>query len=37
LIGADCHIAAINKIQIGNNVLMGKQTALTDNVHGKSK
>jgi len=33
-IGEDCHITAINKIYIGNNVLMGKKITITDNTHG---
>ena len=35
-IGEDYHITAINKIQIGNNVLMGKKITITDNAHGKA-
>lgn len=35
-IGDDSHITAINKIEIGNNVLTGKKITITDNVHGKS-
>lgn len=35
-IGEDCHITAINKIEIGNNVLMGKKITITDNSHGAS-
>jgi acetyltransferase-like isoleucine patch superfamily enzyme len=35
-IGDDCHITAINRIQIGNNVLAGKKITITDNSHGKS-
>ncbi|MDU1904883.1 MAG: DapH/DapD/GlmU-related protein [Dysgonomonas sp.] len=34
-IGEDCHITAINKIKIGNNVLMGKKITISDNSHGK--
>jgi len=34
-IGEDYHITAINKIIIGNNVLMGKKITITDNSHGK--
>jgi acetyltransferase-like isoleucine patch superfamily enzyme len=34
-IGEDSHITAINKIVIGNNVLMGKKITITDNSHGK--
>jgi acetyltransferase-like isoleucine patch superfamily enzyme len=36
-IGDDCHITAINKIEIGNNVLMGKKVTITDNSHGESE
>jgi acetyltransferase-like isoleucine patch superfamily enzyme len=35
-IGDDCHITAINRIEIGNNVLTGKKITITDNSHGKS-
>lgn len=35
-IGDDCHITAINKIEIGNNVLTGKKITITDNAHGES-
>lgn len=35
-IGDDSHITAINKIEIGNNVLTGKKITITDNSHGKS-
>ena len=35
-IGEDYHITAINKVQIGNNVLMGKKITITDNTHGKA-
>lgn len=35
-IGDDCHITAINRIEIGNNVLTGKKITITDNAHGKS-
>lgn len=31
---ADCHIGAINKIIIGNNVLMGSRVFITDHSHG---
>ena len=34
-IGEDCHITSINKIEIGNNVLMGKKVTITDNSHGQ--
>ena len=33
-IGADCHITAINKVLIGNDVLTGKKITITDNSHG---
>lgn len=33
-IGDDCHITAINKIEIKNNVLIGKKVTITDNSHG---
>jgi acetyltransferase-like isoleucine patch superfamily enzyme len=36
-IGEDCHITAINSIQIGNNALIGKKVTITDNSHGKSE
>lgn len=36
-IGDDSHITAINRIEIGNNVLTGKKVTLTDNSHGKSE
>jgi acetyltransferase-like isoleucine patch superfamily enzyme len=35
-IGDNCHITAINRIEIGNNVLTGKKITITDNSHGKS-
>lgn len=35
-IGEDSHITAINKIEIGNNVLTGKKVTISDNAHGKS-
>jgi acetyltransferase-like isoleucine patch superfamily enzyme len=35
-IGEDSHITAINRIEIGNNVLIGKKVTITDNSHGKS-
>jgi acetyltransferase-like isoleucine patch superfamily enzyme len=35
-IGDDSHITAINKIEIGNFVLIGKKITITDNAHGKS-
>lgn len=35
-IGDDCHITAINRIQIGNNVLFGKKITVTDNNHGET-
>jgi acetyltransferase-like isoleucine patch superfamily enzyme/GT2 family glycosyltransferase len=34
-IGDDCHITAINRIKIGNDVLLGKKITITDNSHGK--
>ena len=34
-IGDDCHITAINRIEIGNNVLTGKKITISDNSHGK--
>ena len=34
-IGEDFHITAIDKIVIGDNVLMGKKITITDNSHGK--
>ncbi len=36
-IGEDYHITAINKIVIGDNVLMGKKITITDNSHGKAE
>ncbi len=33
-IGAFAHITCINKVSIGNNVLMGKFVTITDNSHG---
>ena len=35
-LGDDGHITCINKIQIGNNVLMGRKVFITDNAHGAS-
>jgi len=35
-IGEDAHITAINKIQLGDNVLLGKKVLITDNAHGES-
>jgi acetyltransferase-like isoleucine patch superfamily enzyme len=35
-IGDCCHITAINKIIIGNNVLTGRRVTITDNAHGDS-
>ena len=35
-IGAQSHITAINKISIGNNVLIGPRVLITDNAHGES-
>jgi len=34
-IGDDSHITAINRIEIGNNVLTGKKITITDNSHGR--
>jgi len=33
-IGDLCHVSAINKIMIGNNVRMGKRVTILDNFHG---
>lgn len=35
-ISDDSHITAINSIQFGNNVLLGKKVLITDNSHGSS-
>lgn len=35
-IGDDSHITAINRIEIGNNVLTGRKITITDNAHGES-
>lgn len=35
-IGDFSHVTGINKIQIGNNVLMGKNILITDNSHGQN-
>lgn len=35
-IGEDCHITAINRIEIGNQVLFGNNITITDNSHGKN-
>lgn len=35
-IGEDCHITAINKIIIGDHVLIGKKVTISDNSHGKT-
>lgn len=35
-LGDDGHITCISKIQIGNNVLMGRKVFITDNSHGTS-
>lgn len=32
--GFDCHIGAINKVEVGNNVLMGNKIYITDHFHG---
>tara|TARA_B100001059_G_scaffold235762_1_gene282694 strand:+ start:16685 stop:17326 length:642 start_codon:yes stop_codon:yes gene_type:complete len=36
-IGAHSHITAINRIEIGNNVLTGKRITISDNSHGNSQ
>jgi acetyltransferase-like isoleucine patch superfamily enzyme len=36
-IGEDSHITAINRIEIGRDVLMGKKVTITDNSHGKTE
>jgi acetyltransferase-like isoleucine patch superfamily enzyme len=33
-LGDDCHIASINKIEIGDNVLVGSRVHITDHSHG---
>lgn len=33
-IGADCHLSAIQKIVLGDGVLLGKKITITDNSHG---
>lgn len=33
-IGDECHITAINRIEIGSNVLFGRKVTVTDNSHG---
>lgn len=33
-IGSECHLTAINKLIIGNNVLFGKKITVSDNSHG---
>ncbi|MFV0530121.1 MAG: acyltransferase [Flavobacteriales bacterium] len=35
-INYDCHIGCINKIHIGNNVLLGSKVFITDHYHGKT-
>lgn len=35
--GFDCHIGAINRIEIGNNVLFGSKVYITDHFHGNIK
>jgi acetyltransferase-like isoleucine patch superfamily enzyme len=35
-IGSDCHITAINRIVIGNGVLIGKNITISDNSHGST-
>lgn len=34
-IGADCHIGCINKVTIGNNVLIAGRVFITDHFHGR--
>lgn len=36
-IGEDCHISAINNVEIGDSVLFGKKVTISDNSHGKSE
>ena len=36
-IGEYCHISAINKIEIGENVLMGRWVTIVDNAHGTTE
>jgi acetyltransferase-like isoleucine patch superfamily enzyme len=36
-INYDCHIAAINKVTIGNNVLIGSRVFITDHFHGSAQ
>lgn len=36
-IGEDCHISAIDNVEIGDNVLFGKKVTISDNSHGKSE
>lgn len=35
-LGEGCHVSAINKIKIGNNVLIGRRVSIIDNSHGDS-
>lgn len=35
-IGSGCHITAVNRIKIGNGVLLGKYVTITDNSHGNN-
>ncbi|RZL62547.1 MAG: acyltransferase, partial [Pedobacter sp.] len=35
-INFDCHIACVNKISIGNNVLMASKVFITDHFHGNA-
>lgn len=35
-IGTGCHITAVNRIVIGDNVLTGKYVLITDNTHGEA-
>lgn len=37
MIGDDCHITAVNWIEIGNQVLFGKKITVTDNSHGDNQ
>lgn len=35
-IGGDCHISAIDRIEIANDVLFGEKVTITDHAHGES-
>lgn len=35
-VGNYCHIGVINRVEIGDNVLMGSNVLITDHMHGKS-